>query len=638
MANEIATQLYTEPGILVGDGMKLAFDKGEIANDKLTEQLNYLQDALVEITNLPPITGTTLPDVVHQVDAFVDQDKPSRDAITALDGTYPSAPPDAILGTVGDLVIDDVPVLSAAEPTFNTITAPAKFTKAAPTATPLPDRVFPDKPGYTLPTTPTARVLTLPLAPSLLTVNFDGVLPSALDTPPNVEFDFTEQEYQSLLSGGLKTKLLDLILNTQQTGLNPAIEQQIWDRSRERTRATTQGAIDNINRMYARAGWSLPQGDQVKAIYRAQEQQAEADITESRSIAIAQADLEQKNFQFSFTQAIALETQLMNLHNSMQQRSFDAAKYLIEAAVSLYQVRVSYFNGNVTLYTAQAQVYRDRIQGELSKLEVYKTELEGQKLIGELNAQDVANYTAQIQAVVAVFGLYKDELEAVKIQLEGDGLKVQQFEAYIRAFAEEIKAKSLEYDGYKTELSGEEIKANAYKAIAEAFGKRIDAFTSVNDAKVKKLDADIKVNIDTPLKVLAQQTEVYKTQVQATTAQIEGLTTIYKTDADVYDISVKAEGTRINAQVAVQEAEINYGTKKADLAIEVAKANIATMLAQKEMSIGTIKAIAQLLSQLVAAYGSSVHLGASISGSGSVSDSNSISQSWNHSYDETKNA
>jgi len=618
--------LYTDPTTLVTVGMLNSFNKGEIANAKLTQQLDYLQDVLAQITNLPAITGAILPPIVNQVDPYIVQVKPDR---AVIDAVYPNAPPDAVLGAVADLVIDDVPVLSTAEPVFNPVAPPTKFTKSAPVATAIPDRTFPDAPGYTLPTVPVARVLTLPTAPSLLTVNFEGILPTALASPPNVDFVFTEQDYQSMLLDGLNDKLLNLVLNTQQTGLSPAIEQQIWDRGRERTAAVTQGAIDNIDRMFARSGWTLPQGDQVRSIYKAQEQQTAEDIAESRSIAIAQADLEQKNFQFAFTQALGLETQLINLHNSTQQRAFDAAKYLIEAAISLYQVQVAYFNGNVTLYTAQAQVYRDRIQGELVKLEIYKTELEGQKLINELNAQDVVRYTAQIEAVVAIFGLYKDELEAVKIQIEADGLKVQQFEANIRAFAEEIHAKALEYDGYKTELSGEEIKATTYKAVVEGFGKRIDAFTSVTDARVKKLDSDIKVNIDTPLKILAQQTEVYKTQTQAKTAEIEGLTTIYKTDAEVYDISVKGEGTRINAQVSVQEAEINYNTKQAELAIEVAKANITTMLAQKELSIGTIKAIAQLLSQLVAAYGSTVNLSAGISGTGHVSDTVSHSTSHN---------
>lgn len=616
-------------------GILNSLNNTALADAEFSDLIIRLEQKLGELmTEVDGISTTGILDYtpLSVVDGFI---SPARPELEVIDATFPSAP-DANLsiGTVAGLVIDDVPILSAVEPVINTIVAPTKFTKAAPVATPLTDRAFPDKPGYALPTAPTARILTLPTAPNLINIEFAGVLPTALAAPPNVEFSFTEQEYQSILNNELKAKLLNLVLNVAQTGLNPAIEQQIWDRSRERTRATTQGVIDNINRMYARAGWSLPQGDQIKSIYKAQEQQSVADITESRSIAIAQADLEQKNFQFAFTQALALEGQLLNLHNSAQQRAFDSAKYAVEALINLYQIQATYFNAGVTLYTAQAQVYRDRIQGELSKLEVYKTELEGQKLIGELNAQDVANYTAQIQAVVAVFGLYKDELEAVKIQLEGDGLKVQQFEANIRAFSEEIKAKGLEYDGYKAEQSGEEIKANMYNALVGAFGKRIDAFTSVNDAKVKKLDADIKVNIDVPLKIFEQQNINYKTQVEAIAARLDGLSSLNKVNSEIYKTDVEAESSKIGAQVSVQKQESDLEIKKREMYTEALKANIATFLAQKEMFLGTLKTMAQMKAQLVSAFGSNVNYSAGLSDTRgySVSQGTSYTQSRNSSY------
>jgi len=145
--------LYTDPTKVVIEGFNNSQTKGELANDKLTQQLNYLTDALAQITNLPPITGATLPPIVNTVDSYVDQVKPDRAVINA---TYPDTPPDAVLGTVADLVIDDVPILTAAEPVFNTIAPPTKFTKSAPVATAITDRAFPDKPGYTLPIVPVA--------------------------------------------------------------------------------------------------------------------------------------------------------------------------------------------------------------------------------------------------------------------------------------------------------------------------------------------------------------------------------------------------------------------------------------------------------------------------------------------------
>jgi hypothetical protein len=619
----------------VANGIADNQDRSELASLEMSNMVNQIGDLLNTIGDVPTI-DTQLGNVTTALDSFTEQTQPVKPAIDAI---FPDAPTDVVLGTVDSLAIDPIPILTAAEPSIAIITPPTKFTTAVPVAEALPDRMYPDAPTNTMPTAPVMRTLTLPSAPSILAINFEGITPAALDAPAIDSFTFTEQDYQSVLMTNLKDKLLSLVLNTAQTGLSAAVEQQIWDRARERTASSAQGAIDNISRQFARAGWSIPTGDEIESIYKATEAKTAEDMAESRNIAVTQAQLEQSNFQFSFTQAVALEGQLLNYHSQTQQRALEAAKYIVEAAINLFQMRVAYFNANVALYTAQSQVYRDRIQAELAKVELFKAELDGQRLIGELNAQDISNYKAQIDAVVAVFGLYKDELEAVKTQLEGDRLKVSQFEANIRAFAEQIRAKSLEYDGYKAELSGEEVKAKIYDSLVAAFGKRIDAFKTATDAKVQKLDADIKTTFEVPLKVLEQRTEVFKSRVQAKVSEIEGATTLYKADADVYKTNVTAESAKISTQVEVRKQDVDYLMKQADVSIEAVKANIATFLAQKELVIGTLKTIAQVESQLAAAFGSAVNYSAgmhagesqSYSQSNSVSASNSISDSTVHS-------
>jgi len=588
--------------------------RDQVLND-LYARLDALNTELTSINTLGQ-AGFQLGEIDpnHIPSAFVSPAQPVRPDITT---EYPVEPADAVLGTVTDFTIDAVPVLTTAAPTVRTVTPPTQFTKAAPAAPFLPDRSYPTKPNYALPVAKTPISLVLPADPELITVTFDGVLPTAIAQPPNVSFQFTESEYQSMLSGELKTKLLDLVLNVRQSGLNPAIESQIWSRARERTGAEAKRRRASTKRLFASMGWNVPPGDEMLLLKEAEEAAIGDDIGESRNIAIAQANLEQSNFQFAFTQAIALEAQLMNLYNAMQQRAFEAARYAVEAAISLYNLQVAYFNANVTLYTAQAQVYRDRIQGELAKLEIFKAKLDGQRLLNEINAQDLQYYRAQIDAVVAIFGLYQSELNAVKTQIEGDGLKIQQFEASIRGYAEEIKAASLDYDRYKSEWTGEEIKASMYKTIVEAFGKEIEAFSSVTDAKVKKLDADIKVNFDVPLKVLEQRNEIYKTKVLAKTSQIEGLTRIYQSDADVFGKLTDAEGTRVKTGIDLLNWELAKITKKVDTDIEVFKANIATLLAQKEIIISARKTEAQLKAQIAASIGGSVNFSSSISGSSS---------------------
>jgi hypothetical protein len=290
-----------------------------------------------------------------------------------------------------------------------------------------------------------------------------------VDVVPNFPI---QQAYVSTLVDQLKTTLTSLVQNLFSTGLNPVIEQQIWDRARERTTATAQGLIDSVRRQSARSGWMQEIGDEVEAIYRATEAKAEADITESRNIAVAQADLEQKNFQFSIQQANALETLLSGIFDSFQQRTFEAEKTRV----------------NVLLDTNK---------------------------IG---------------------------------------------------------------------------------------------------------------------------TEIYKTEIEAVATRINAIADIYKADTSVFTSIIGGQAARIDAQAKEQSAELNYAGKKADIDIAVINSNVQTFLSQKELSLGTLKTIAQIWSQLAASFGSAVHYNAGVSASGSdsysASDSSSVSTSYSHSISE----
>jgi len=540
-------------------------------------------------------------------------------------------PVDITFAPVESIALDDTPTFEVPEwlssPVFPN--KPVPFTKNAPVATALLDRSLPEKPTYVLPDAPTMQTLVLPPAPELLSITFTGVLPAELIAPPEVEFNFSEVEYESVLTTDLKNRLRDMVLNSRQTGLTPAIEQQLWDQSRERTRSAARGTIDQINRQFARSGWLLPQGDQIERIFQAQEILAEADITESRSIATAQAELEQKNMQFAITQGLALEGQLMTLHNQMTQRAFDAQKFLLESAIAMYQAHIAMFNAGVALYTAQAQVYRDRIQAELAKIEVYKAELEGQKLLGDINTQGVANYTARIQAVVAIFGLYKDELEAVKILLQGDELKLKQFEAGVRVYSEELRAKSLEYEGYKTEIAGEDLKIKALAGLADVFGKRVQAFTGVTDSKLKKMEADIKINYEVPLQVMNTNVAVYKAEVEAQAAVLQARSEKYKSEVTMFAATSQADVSRFKAQV---DQAVGMGAN----AVGLSRAASERAVAMTNIQVTSMTAAAQVQAQITAAYASQINISTSESNSTSSSSqtSGSISNSEIHTYSE----
>jgi NAD(P)-dependent dehydrogenase (short-subunit alcohol dehydrogenase family) len=208
---------------------------------------------------------------------------------------------------------------------------------------------------------------------------------------PTVNYSYTEEDYNSILLTEVQAKLIDLVTNARQTGLNPVIEQQLWDRGRERTTAVMQGLVTNIAKQFAAAGWTLPTGDEVDATLQAQEAKAEADITESRNIAVAQADLEQKNLQFGIIQAIAMEAQMMNLFTATRQRALESAKQAVETIISIIKSDIDVYianidaqtkklNATVAVYTADAEVYKTQIEGEstriLADMDIVKAKLE----------------------------------------------------------------------------------------------------------------------------------------------------------------------------------------------------------------------------------------------------------------------
>ena len=236
---------------------------------------------------------------------------------------------------------------------------------------------------------------TLSVTPSFPTA---GVL---LDVIPNFK---TETGYFSNLLTELSGKLSDLILNKYQTGLDPVIEQQLWDRARERTAATSQGLIDNIGRQYQRSGWDMPTGDEIAKVLEAREHQVIQDITESRSIAVAQADLEQKNFQFSVTQAIALESKLMELYNALEQRMLEEEKTRIESlneinkiGTEVYKARneaesvrvnaILQFNKiGAELYETQSNAQKARIDAQVA---VRNSDLAYLSKVADINIEDI---------------------------------------------------------------------------------------------------------------------------------------------------------------------------------------------------------------------------------------------------------
>ena len=130
---------------------------------------------------------------------------------------------------------------------------------------------------------------------------------------------------------------------------------------------------------------------------------------------------------------------------------------------------------------------------------------------------------------------------------------------------------------------------------------------------------------------------MYKSSIQAMVAQVEGLTSVYNAESQIYGEQVRGETSRITAQTAVRESDIRLVIAEAQLQTDILKANTTSMLTNKELVLKTMNDMAHVESQMIAAFTSSVaysagiHSGTTGSVSWTTSQSNQLSESWSHS-------
>ena len=624
---------------IASEAVQIGLDKYTIYGDStLASAIQFLEDlknVTNDISDIPQISDQ-LGDVLNIVNAYVAPALPVEPDIIP---NYGTAPADPVLGSVGAININqDAPTFDKADPTIREIAPPEKFTKSAPVAPTLPDHALPNTRELIIPDTPTSRAIVLPDNVQLIDFAFTGTEPGALEAAPDVSFNYAENKYTSTLLTALNTRLLDYV-DQNITGLDPTIEQQLWDRGRERTTGATDGQITQITRVFSALGWDQPIGDQIDAINQATQNQTSEDIAESRNIAITQANLIQQKFHTALAMALQNEAQLIGHNDNFAQRAFEAARYTVQAAIDIYGLKVSQFNAEAQVFQTYANVFKIRVDADLARLEQQKVQLEAQKLVSDLNQQDIDKFKVEIESLVLIQSIFNDELEAVRIRLEQDRLKIQNYEGTIRGFESEIKAKSLEYEGYRDEQQGELLKATTHETLAKIYDTKMNGYKILADTEIAIQASDILVKQELPLEVSKVLSEIFKITNEAESDRIKALTDLFNVRAGVYDTEVKGESSRVESEVAVQKQEIEKLIAESDIRIESLKGNISSMLAQVELAISSTEAGARVATQLASAALNTVSISAGVN-EGATNNSSrtttySVGNRTSHSHNKT---
>lgn len=486
------------------------------------------------------------------------------------------------------------------------------------------DYTIPTAPDTTLPVVPTYEELNVPVAPTINEYTFDLDLPddSFIQVPDN-QFIFQNSDYSSALVDAVSAELISRLAGG--TGIPVDVEYAIWQRGKDREVKNQLKTEEEILAKSATRGFQRPPGSVMAALDMAS-QDAQDKITDlSREIMIKQAELEQSNIKHAIEESIKLESVLSTNYNQFMNRALDAAKYVQQIAILLYEANVKRFEVQLAAYSTAAEVFKIRTQAELTKAEIYKAEVEGQKLIVDLNDSKVRLYTAQIEGIRQAVEIFKAEWQAIETQLNAEATKIEAFKANVDAYTAEIGGYGAEVSAYAERVRAESAKADVYDSQVKAFASRIQAYASQIDAgqtiaqtSIASDEINIKAalaQIDAIVKETELQTNIfraevdkYRAQAQATATQNEGLATIQNAYNQKFNVEASYAVGATNAQIAYYNYLRQATEGSAGLALE------------------SLKGSAQIASSLTAAAMSGVNLSSSVSLNNSLSETHSYTE------------
>lgn len=490
---------------------------------------------------------------------------------------YPSTPPAPGLKDIAAIIVDQPPDISATKPTLTIPAAPTPFDKLPPTMNALQPTQLPATPNDALPDAPVLELVTLPDTPQIITPDFTAVLEGG-PADPTAEFAWTSSEYQSDLLDSLKERL-NYWLESQGTGMDDAIWQSIWQRAKEREDGIALKARMEASEEIASRGFSLPNGSLLAHEQKIIQANQDKSSSLSRDAAIKQAEAEIEQMRFTATEISRLELGLAENDVAIQRLSFEGAKTAIEIALSLYSAQVNKYNADVQAYRTEAEVFKTRFESEKIKLDLYRSELEGEKIKGELNTQKIQNYAAQISAVQATFDLYRTQLEGARFTIDENAQLIEKFKADIEGYAVEARTASVKTDIYSATVNAEKLKIDSFGSEVQAYQAQIAAYSSLTQANTQAKQQEISVESFKIDKFKAEIDGV-NAEIGGLSAQLQGAVSIFDTQVRRYAADVDGEARRVTAEVGVHsanidafKAEVNRDVSAAGVDVEASKAN-----------------------------------------------------------------
>jgi hypothetical protein len=464
-----------------------------------------------------------------------------------------------------------------------------------------------------------------PAAPALLTINvqpFAGVNnhSSWLTQLENAPADLTlaapapfappcTNKYDS----ALLSEMVGLLRQRLQggTGIAPAVEQAIWDRGRAREALAAESNIAEVMRTSEARGFTFPDGALHAAMREAGRVSLAKSAELSREISIKQAELEQANARHAIEQGVALEGRLIEYANNIEQRAFDAARFVAQNAVEIYNALVSKYRVALEKYSTTASVYRSLIEGEVAKVNAYRAAVEAESIKADVNKSLIEEQRLQIEVRNARIEAYKAELEGVQALLAVDKLKIEGFAERIRAYVAELEAETTRVEAFKAQVNADQARADIYRTQVEAHVAKINAASTTARTRAEIYDAEVRA--------FATRVQAYGTRVSAEAEKARTAVSVEGLKVEVAKLSTEQALSNNQTQIEQYKALIAGYEASKQVAIQQAKLLSDNYFTLKSILADAAKVGAQVNAQMAASAYGTLHASAAISGTAATS-------------------
>jgi hypothetical protein len=463
-----------------------------------------------------------------------------------------SNPGSGSFSSVANPVVVTPPSYDVTSPTISIPAAPSLTTPDTPTSPITDDVDVPVAPTIELPTAPTISSVVFPDAPTLALPTFSAAAPDAPTSFIETNtFEWTEEGLPTPLLDAIQSKLLTDV-NDGGYGIEPADEEALWSRARDRELRQLDAVETETEELYANRGYSLPPGAMLNAFVKARSD-AEDRLNEAeREIAIKRADLFRDLRRFAMEQGTSVENVYLQHYGFRLERLLNALRFSAEYAVTIHDAYIRQFNAELQRYSTLAEVYRTQLQGALTQVQIYEAEVRAAVSRLEANRIDVQLYEALISAATSRVNLYEAQVRGAALVADIERLKVEIYRSEVQAFAAQVDANESQLRAYTAQIQGEQAKVDIFRSEVAAYSDRVRAAATEQSAENEVVRVQIQrkaAELDEYRAAIAK----YQVDVQTEVERINSVLRRYSTDSDVYRAAIA--GYEALSRVDLQESD-----------------------------------------------------------------------------------